>query len=445
MARHVLLCRLIERTFINVNGIFPGEVMNKNIIAAAVAAALATPLAFAPLIANADDDDTAIMYGQLRVATQSANRDNLGPNSAGLQDQSSRLGVKGSEGLGDGLKAIYQMEFGVNVGSGYDGSGNGTPITGTASGCSGTVTAGHLSKGTCTTVSGTANSFWTMRDSYVGLASQFGTVLMGRHDTPMKMSTAKLDFFRDSVAGSNSNNGEPAPGGTGMLSTNGTGLFDNLRVSGVVAYVSPDFNGFSLVGAAVQHNAADITGDSPAFAGAYSVAGMYSNGPWFGTLSYESIDVSNLNPGAYTGAGDPVYNKWRVGVGMLDFNNFSASFVYENRSNDIMVGGFDSSSWQLQAAYDFPGDLRLKAMYGQFLINDGWHTAAGVHVHDTNALLYSTAGLGLEYDLSKRTDFQLLYRYKRFSGTTANLVGLVPENPGTLDDNVVALQLDHSF
>ena len=37
------------------------------------------------------------------------------------------------------------------------------------------------------------------RNTFVGLNGGFGTVLIGRHDTPEKMSTGKLDLFADSV------------------------------------------------------------------------------------------------------------------------------------------------------------------------------------------------------------------------------------------------------
>ena len=116
---------------------------------------------------------------------------------------SNRVGVKGSEDLGNGLKAIYQLEFGINFGD------NNIP--------------------------GGANGGVSIRNSFVGLAGGFGTVLLGRHDTPLKISTGKLDLFSDTMA-----------------DYNGTVGFDDIRADNAVAYISPSFSGFSFMGAVVS-------------------------------------------------------------------------------------------------------------------------------------------------------------------------------------------------
>jgi predicted porin len=106
------------------------------------------------------------------------------------ESRANRIGVKGSEDLGNGLKAIYQVEFGVQL---ADTNAN--------------VTSG-------------ADNV-TMRNSFVGLAGGFGTFLVGRHDTPFKISTGKLDLFADTMA-----------------DYNGTVGFQDLRTDNTVAYIS---------------------------------------------------------------------------------------------------------------------------------------------------------------------------------------------------------------
>jgi len=69
----------------------------------------------------------------------------------------SRLGVRGSEDLGNGLKAVYQIELGVDI-------TNATRDTNIANG-------------------NRANGF-AFRNTFVGLAGDWGTFLLGRHDTP---------------------------------------------------------------------------------------------------------------------------------------------------------------------------------------------------------------------------------------------------------------------
>jgi predicted porin len=351
--------------------------MNKKIIVAAIAAAIATPM-----VASAD----ATMYGQVRVATQYHSRSDGAEDSWGMEDQISRLGVKGDEDLGNGLKAIYKMEFGIDVGSGF---GQKDPSEG---------------------------NFIKQRNSYVGLAGAFGTVLAGRHDTPFKISYAKLDFFGDSNA-----DGDAAFGAGD--SSRSVGLFDSLRVDGAIAYVSPSLAGFTVAGAVVQTGTTANFDQADDFAGAYSIAGMYSNGPWYATLAYET-----LQPDSLLGVDNaPDYDKWRVGAGILGFNNFSFTATYEDRKDTYFVDGADSDSWQIQAAYDF-GNTRVKAMYGQF----EWDDDA---LDDT--LGFDTWAIGLQHNLSKRTDVQVLYRQK-----DVNDVNGVQAFP---DDDVFAIQLDHSF
>jgi predicted porin len=344
--------------------------MKKKIVVTAIAAAIATPA-----IVNAE----AIMYGKVRVASQYHNRGDAF-DTWGMEDQQSRLGVKGEEDLGGGLKGIFQLEFGVNVGEG----------------------AGKT-------------SIWSQRNSFVGLAGPFGTVLAGKHDTPFKLSTVKLDFFIDT----NVDNDDQGSFAGDFNSTKGVGLFDSLRVDGAIAYVSPNFAGVTLMGAVVQIQTDADFEDADHGLGAYSLAATYSNGPWFASAAYETIEPDNL-----AGIAGDNYYKWRVGVGMLEFNNISASLIYEDRDNTDFVND-DTSSWQFSAAYDITGNLRVKGMYGQYLYNDNDDTA------------FDTWAIGLEHKFSKRTDVQVMYRQKELDD---NLNGGLD-----IQDNVFAVQLDHSF
>jgi predicted porin len=265
------------------------------------------------------------------------------------------------------------MEFGVNVGDGFGGKSGG---------------------------------FWSQRNAYVGLAGDWGTLVAGRHDTPHKLSTGKLDFFADTAADYDASGAK------------GVDFFDDLRVDGTIAYISPNWSGFNFSGAIVQ-TGTDVNAnpDSDDGLSAYSLAAQYSNGPWFAAAAYESLDGESLNA-APTGAPDDT--KWRVGLGILGFSGFSASAVYEDRSDAGFVDGSDSQAWQLQAAYDF-GNNRVKGMYGQF--DDDSAGDSGD---------FDAWAIGLQHNMSKRTDVQILYRQKGYDDI---------DN----DDDVFALQLDHAF
>ena len=162
--------------------------MKKNIIALAIATAVAAPVAMA---------DAPTIYGQLNL-----NINNTDDQSTTVNSTASRLGVKGSEDLGDGLKAVYKIEFGVDQVADGDGK---SPLS--------------------------------ARNQYAGLAGGFGTVLLGRHDTPTKMIQPS-DLFNDGAADVNK-------------LTNGI-VNGEIRSPDVLAYVSPEFSGVKLIAAAVM-------------------------------------------------------------------------------------------------------------------------------------------------------------------------------------------------
>ena len=90
------------------------------------------------------------VYGRINVTLQ--NSDEAAEEQVELQNNSSRVGVKGEKALNAGLKAIYQLEWGVNL-DGESGDDNFTP-----------------------------------RNQFVGLEGAFGTVKVGRHDTALKQA-----------------------------------------------------------------------------------------------------------------------------------------------------------------------------------------------------------------------------------------------------------------
>ncbi len=217
--------------------------MNKKLLAVAVAAAVA-----APLSAQAGSDVT--LYGIGKLAQEYVDADDNSGTGAGEKllgydgwdttSRASRLGVKGSEDLGGGLKAIFKMEFDIPM---TDRSNN------VADNDQGTI---------------------KMRNSYVGLAGKWGTALIGRHDTPLKVSTGRLDLFSDRLSDYN----------------NTIGFFD-VRADNTIAYISPAWNGFTFAGAIVSPGGSTSFGgtsksnDADGIADAFSTAIMYSNGPWY--------------------------------------------------------------------------------------------------------------------------------------------------------------------
>ncbi len=282
-------------------------------------------------------DGNILKQGQFRIVDLEGNLITLPDvvfpgGSNGPVGPSNRIGVKGSEDLGNGLKAIYQVELGVRLADGNFSAADGD--------------RGSIS----------------MRNTFVGLAGSWGTFLVGRHDTPLKISTGKLDMFADTIA-----------------DYNGPLAFNDIRADNAIAYISPSFSGFQFAGAVHAGGGATVEGvfnnESDSLAEAYSLAGIYSNGPFYGSVAYESLSRdmtinSRFDPVVIDGPFGPYatnltndFNKWRIGLGLLDWNGFSLTGIYEDRSNAGFVDGLDQSSWQVQAGYAF-GNNMVKAAYG---------------------------------------------------------------------------------
>ncbi|MBK5929682.1 porin [Halochromatium salexigens] len=404
--------------------------MQKKLLTLAVAAALAAPAA-----AMAE----ATLYGKLHMSIDYADVDNahgltyerdaagniqldgkgnpittggksfngFGVSEAGSsipgKGRANRLGVKGSEDLGNGLKAIYQVELGLNFAADQDDIGDG----------------------------GDGISY---RNSFLGVAGDWGTVLVGRHDTPYKISTGKLDQFGDTMA-----------------DFNGTVGFDDQRTSNTVAYISPSFSGFSFMGAVIAPGGAtagegkNINSDS--LAEAFSLAAIYSNGPFYASAAYESMG-SELGMGtdtSLTGSADCTtiscnnigddYNKWKISLGLLDWNGFTLAAIYSQQDDrfpgqrrqaftTVTSGGVvdtvgvsgvkDQSLWQIQAGYAF-GNNKVKAMYGSVDRDDGGvlentrNTISINNIRDDLEGDRNTWAIGFDHNFSKRTKAYVLY------------------------------------
>lgn len=93
-----------------------------------------------------------------------------------LNSNASRIGVKGSTEVNHSLKAIYKMEYETYV---DDGSGGSTEYTD--------------SSGDTVDVEQTLKQ----RNIYGGLQGDFGTIIVGKFDTPLKYIAKKVDLYSD--------------------------------------------------------------------------------------------------------------------------------------------------------------------------------------------------------------------------------------------------------
>jgi len=338
-----------------------------------------------------------------------------------LDSNSSLLGFKGVEDLGNGLKAVFQFES--NIAADYNGGFNG------------------------------------VRDSYVGLAGGFGTVVGGRLTHPLREMGVRVDIL---------------PGDAGIGTTNSvTGTLHGIktgaddRASNAIAYVTPTFGG-GFSGTVAYVNGERKTNDNPATlnvnesanARAWQIAGKYDNGPLFVGLGYhktkdnvtnDSTQINTTTP-APTALGNGLNARvWRIAaVYTAPFaTRFSA--LYDNtkvsKGSQLVIPGTDltvkRSAWSIGAAHPF-GANTVGLQYGR----SGKTGVSGSDDLKDKASIW-TAYYG--YTLSKRTLVQARYtRLKNDKGGNVNFYnnpvvnnGATAGVDGTYSGFMVGLR--HSF
>ena len=354
--------------------------MNKKLLTVAVATALTAPVA-----ALAD----VTVYGQMHMSLDYSNAGSVAPQATprvidnngnvvdpgvisqhksnlGVSSNSSRIGFKGFEDLGSGMKAIWQVESTTN-------------LSGDAGGEAATGKLGD-------------------RNSFVGLAGGFGTALMGHHDTPFKLLGRAFDPFGDSIADT-----RQLLGNQGTKST----AWD-LRPSNVVAYITPNFSGFS---AALAYVSSIYIGNTPADGNgwthfgadnnrlsAWSMNATYANGPIFAGAAYERHNIKSYgtwegigatpgskeakNPDAIRVGGSFSFGPGKVGAMWERLND--ADFIDAKRDGGTIFGTFSFGMETAKLAYTHAGE---------------WDVG-GHKQKDTAA---SLVAVGLDHNFSKRT------------------------------------------
>ncbi|MCG5538413.1 porin [Halorhodospira sp. 9622] len=126
--------------------------MKKKLITLATATAMTAPAA---VLADAHSDGPEV-YGRVHLSLNAIDTDTGAEDSGiGISSNASRFGIRGSESLEGNISAIYQLELGL----GWAG-GSSSSIAGSDDG---------------------NQDFWDqVRDSYIGVEGDFGTVRAGR-------------------------------------------------------------------------------------------------------------------------------------------------------------------------------------------------------------------------------------------------------------------------
>ncbi|MEO8839335.1 MAG: porin [Herbaspirillum sp.] len=339
--------------------------LKKVLLAAAVGALFAAP-AFAQTNVTVSGTVDAFA-GSMRMAGDANSKAVL--NSGGMTTP--WLGFKGTEDLGGGLKANFALTTFLQVDTGVQGRFPGDTLF--------------------------------SRDANVGLSGGFGAVTLGRGLAPHFLPTILFNPFGDSYTFSplilhtdvpifnpNFTTRWSAP-----LAATDTGW------SNEIIYTTPNFGGLT---ANVHYQFGEQAGDS----GKNNVGAnlLYFNGPLSLTAFYENSQMSNPQPTVLVNRS----KTWFIGGG-YDLKVVKLFATYQKASLDNIDQ--NAKTWSLGASAPM-GAGKILAAYAQ--------TKADV---PGSSAKRSTASLGYDYNLSKRTDLYAIYMNDRITDLdTGNSFGV---------------------
>ncbi|WP_374266473.1 porin [Zoogloea sp.] len=359
--------------------------MQKKLIALAVAG-LASTGAFA----QANVTVYGVADASFDVVRTSNAVSELG-NTTRVSTNSSLIGFKGAEALGNGLTAVFQYESGV----GFDNTG----------------------------------ALGATRDSFVGLAGGFGTVVLGNLTGPTRALGAAVDV-NAGATGIGANSALLGKLGNNLLGTTDTtsgsytaagnancdrnttctSIFDT-RWKNAIAYVSPTFAGLNVTAAYVANENKTFSNNGfstpaspgvpavsrdPANTKGYDIGLKYANGPAMAAVTYNAV---SLGTEANTDVSD-----FRVG-GVYDFGMASVRAVFDRARADHFGGNTVT-----QNVFGLGGTFNVtpagKLLAQAYFAND--LKVNGSSSKDSGAKLFE---VGYEHSLSKRTMLKAVYAH----------------------------------
>jgi predicted porin len=401
--------------------------MNKKVMAVAVAGVLVAPTAFAQS-SNVQLYGRAVLGLDYYKAEGGTNAANNLDGRLRVFDNSSRVGLRGSEDLGNGLKAIFQIETGVNI-----DNGSNTGQGGQANASSG---------------------FWATRDSFVGIDSNFGRLTFGRQ------SIYWANGVNAQFAANYINTEIPWTNGTalGRINSGALGSATPARISNTVQYTTPTFAGINGTlsyspGAqeAVQGTGTNVDPNGRIWGA--TVRGEW--GPFYAQVDYADVQGNSSTVGLPRLDG----SAWKVGGswGYMPGARVGIIWVRSEANNAVGLTTGDKvnqDGWTLNWEHTF-GNFQVMAQFG--FTNDikSCNGDPGtVSCSDSSSTGYMIGG---RYFLSKRTwlfasynrvnnDSNQFADYTGGAQTSTNLpVGGGAAYPYGADPQIMAVGIFHQF
>ncbi|RTR37692.1 porin [Shewanella canadensis] len=342
--------------------------MKKTLISATVASVL-TMASFGALAEGPN------FYGRLDLSV--TNSDNgltsrEGKEGTVLENNFSHVGVKGSETIANNIDVIYQMEFQVeNTSSNSD--------------------------------------VFKARNTFLGLKTTAGTVLVGRNDSVFKQSEGGIDLFGNSNADIDRLVGAQSRVADGIW-------YYSPKIADLVTlnatYLMTDNVQAGVENADDQYALSATIGDKKLKAQNFYVAGAYNKG------------IADMD--AYRG------------VAQVKVAGFKLGGLFQN-SESISKPNLEGNTYFVNVAYNLNG-VNLKAEYGKDEAGLGLYAKrSGIQTAETTDVNITTITVGADYKIAKST---MVYgHYAMYEGDYTALAGKVDLE----DDNVFTVGVRYNF
>jgi predicted porin len=351
--------------------------MKKSLLAVAVAAALPTLVQAQSSVTLFGRLDAALEYSNENANGSAAGKGEAGLRLADGRLTQSRVGIRGVEDLGGGLRAIFHIEHRLDISTGDTAGGNIFLLPG----------------GTNAT---TNNKFWNAL-AFVGLEGGWGRLMLGRNYTPIFYALQPNDY-----TGYTFYNNFAAFIGTGAGLANS--VQGPIRLDNAISYRSPTFGGLTL-------------------------HAVYAPG--------ENLTNSATTGSGVVGTGDVwgIAAGWQLGglyamAGYHSFDQKAVAVVQPLGLESVMVAsvGYRTANWGASIGYSVidgiatAGSPEIKTLFGSGFLNIGpgaLHLSVAQNDVSGFSGLRNDSGLqlGLAYNvpLSKRTSWYLAWGQNDFS------------------------------
>ncbi|MFK7088586.1 porin [Chromobacterium violaceum] len=360
------------------------------------------------------------IYGKIKGGVEYV--DNGTTKQTNIDDLGSRIGFKGSEDLGNGLKTIWQVESGFDI----DGSN-------------------RQNKGT-----------FASRESFIGLQSGFGTVRLGNVSNFLDSDMGTVDTWEYA---------SPALG-LGIFTRDATRLKNSVRydlpavVPGLTAalqYGTKEASKNITVANVFDPKTGDVVAQDRE---TYGLGLGYENSGFFGKYSFiheSSVAVGTKTVGTSTVLANVANDKHRLEVG-YNANNLFVGLAYQQAQGDDSIVGSDwaglvnNASVLNNGTNVVPTDAKYKtreyaltaaytigAFTPKFTYAHGNNVKQGNYTFDNSK--YDQYVLGVDYAVSKRTTFGAQYGQIAVGGSKT-VAGVTTENK---DLKAFGLNMVHKF